>query len=123
MHAHVVPFAPQDASLWQLIAYCAGTGGSLLIIGSAAGVAFMGMQKDAGFGWYARRITPWATAGYLAGIATYALQQQAGAALPLLLAGAGGGVGGEGAAGSGTAVAVAAAAGAATQQLLVVQGG
>ncbi|KXZ46642.1 hypothetical protein GPECTOR_42g853 [Gonium pectorale] len=65
---------PQDSPLWQLIAYCAGTGGSLLIIGSAAGVAFMGIDRSASFGWYARAITPWATAGYLAGLATYVLQ-------------------------------------------------
>ncbi|KAJ7561734.1 hypothetical protein O6H91_03G039000 [Diphasiastrum complanatum] len=37
---------PTDSQFWQLIAYCAGTGGSLLIIGSAAGVAFMGMEKQ-----------------------------------------------------------------------------
>ncbi|EFJ51295.1 hypothetical protein VOLCADRAFT_57334, partial [Volvox carteri f. nagariensis] len=67
---------PQDSSLWQLIAYCAGTGGSLLVIGSAAGVAFMGMDRSASFGWYARRITPWATAGYFAGLAVYVLTQQ-----------------------------------------------
>jgi len=61
---------PPDSPLWQLIAYAAGTGGSLLIIGSASGVAFMGMEK-AGFGWYARKITPWALLGYGAGLATY----------------------------------------------------
>ncbi|KAG2495836.1 hypothetical protein HYH03_006075 [Edaphochlamys debaryana] len=66
---------PQDASLWQLIAYCAGTGGSLLIIGSAAGVAYMGMERSATFNWYASRITPWALAGYVAGLGTYGLQQ------------------------------------------------
>ncbi len=68
---------PQDSSLWQLIAYCAGTGGSLLVIGSAAGVAYMGMEKGVGFGWYAKRVTPWAAVGYFAGIGTYLLQQQA----------------------------------------------
>lgn len=36
---------PMDSPLWQLVAYCAGTGGSLLVIGSAAGVALMGMEK------------------------------------------------------------------------------
>lgn len=46
---------PQDNELWQLIAYCAGTGGSILIIGSAAGVAFMGMEK-ADFFWYAKKV-------------------------------------------------------------------
>lgn len=44
-----------DAQLWQLIAYCAGTGGSILIIGSAAGVAFMGMEK-ADFFWYLKKV-------------------------------------------------------------------
>ena len=49
---------PQDSMLWQLIAYCAGTGGSILIIGSAAGVAFMGME-NAEFLWYVKRVSPW----------------------------------------------------------------
>eukprot|EP00898_Chlorokybus_atmophyticus_P004899 jgi/Chlat1/540/Chrsp103S08599 len=61
---------PQDASLWQLIAYCAGTGGSILIIGSAAGVAFMGMEK-ADFFWYSKKVSLVALAGYLAGIGVY----------------------------------------------------
>lgn len=39
---------PMDSPLWQLVAYCAGTGGSLLVIGSAAGVALMGMEKVGG---------------------------------------------------------------------------
>eukprot|EP00198_Chlamydomonas_reinhardtii_P005355 XP_001694691.1 sodium ion/proton transporter protein [Chlamydomonas reinhardtii] len=67
---------PMDSDLWQLIAYCAGTGGSLLVIGSAAGVTLMGMDRSVSFGWYARRVTPWATAGYLAGLAAYVAQQQ-----------------------------------------------
>lgn len=46
---------PQDAEFWQLIAFCAGTGGSMLIIGSAAGVAFMGMEK-VDFFWYLRKV-------------------------------------------------------------------
>ncbi|KAG5548186.1 hypothetical protein RHGRI_013778 [Rhododendron griersonianum] len=45
---------PQDSEFWQLVAYCAGTGGSMLIIGSAAGVAFMGMEK-VDFFWYLRK--------------------------------------------------------------------
>lgn len=49
-----------------------GTGGSLLVIGSAAGVAFMSIE-GAGFGWYLKRVTPWAVAGYGAALATYAL--------------------------------------------------
>ena len=70
---------PRDSTLWQLIAYCAGTGGSILVIGSAAGVAFMGMEK-ADFVWYLRRVSPVALAGYFAGVGTYvglhALQAQ-----------------------------------------------
>jgi Na+/H+ antiporter NhaD/arsenite permease-like protein len=46
---------PQDSEFWQLIAYCAGTGGSMLVIGSAAGVAFMGMEK-VDFFWYFRKV-------------------------------------------------------------------
>uniref|UniRef100_A0A0D6R2A7 Citrate transporter-like domain-containing protein n=1 Tax=Araucaria cunninghamii TaxID=56994 RepID=A0A0D6R2A7_ARACU len=61
---------PVDSELWQLIAYCAGTGGSMLIIGSAAGVAFMGMEK-VDFFWYLRKVSGFAFAGYAAGIAAY----------------------------------------------------
>ncbi|GJP35622.1 hypothetical protein CLOM_g20117 [Closterium sp. NIES-68] len=61
---------PADAELWQLIAYCAGTGGSILIIGSAAGVAYMGMEKT-DFFWYLRKVSGVALAGYVAGMATY----------------------------------------------------
>lgn len=63
----------QDGIFWQLLAYCAGTGGSLLIIGSAAGVVAMGLQ-NVSFGWYLKNITWIALVGYVAGIATYALQ-------------------------------------------------
>jgi Na+/H+ antiporter NhaD/arsenite permease-like protein len=55
-------------------AYCAGTGGSCLNIGSAAGVAAMGLERI-DFMWYARRIAPLALVGYLAGVAIYFLQQ------------------------------------------------
>lgn len=61
---------PQDSDFWQLVAFCAGTGGSLLIIGSAAGVAFMGMEK-VDFFWYIRKVSGFAFAGYAAGITTY----------------------------------------------------
>ncbi len=61
---------PMDSKLWQLLAYCAGTGGSILIIGSAAGVAFMGLEK-VDFIWYLKRISLTAFAGFLAGLATY----------------------------------------------------
>lgn len=57
---------PPNDQFWMLLAYCAGTGGSCLIIGSAAGVAAMGLEY-VNFVWYARRIAPWALAGYLAG--------------------------------------------------------
>ena len=56
-----------DSDVWHFIAYAAGTGGSLLIIGSAAGVVAMGMEKIS-FGWYLRNITPIALAGYIAGM-------------------------------------------------------
>ena len=64
---------PTDSKLWEFLAYCAGTGGSNLVIGSAAGVAVMGMENLA-FGWYLRRISWLAGAGYLAGAATFLLQ-------------------------------------------------
>lgn len=46
---------PQDSEFWQLVAFCAGTGGSMLVIGSAAGVALMGMEKI-DFFWYLRKV-------------------------------------------------------------------
>jgi Na+/H+ antiporter NhaD/arsenite permease-like protein len=64
---------PPDSFIWEFMAYCAGTGGSILIIGSAAGVAAMGLEKIEFF-WYARRIGPLALAGYFAGIAAYIMQ-------------------------------------------------
>jgi Na+/H+ antiporter NhaD/arsenite permease-like protein len=64
---------PQDSFLWEFMAYCAGTGGSILIIGSAAGVAAMGLEKIEFF-WYASRIGPLAFAGYFAGVAAYIIQ-------------------------------------------------
>ncbi len=65
---------PPNDPFWMLLAYCAGTGGSCLIIGSAAGVAAMGLERIE-FIWYARRIAPLALLGYLAGVAIYFLQQ------------------------------------------------
>lgn len=59
---------PQDDHFWSMLAYCAGTGGSILIIGSAAGVAAMGIEKIS-FVWYLKRIAMAAFAGYLAGFA------------------------------------------------------
>ena len=63
---------PVDHDFWELLAYCAGTGGSMLIIGSAAGVAIMGIFKI-DFIWYLKRISLLALLGYLAGIGTYIL--------------------------------------------------
>jgi Na+/H+ antiporter NhaD/arsenite permease-like protein len=64
---------PVDTFLWEFIAYCAGTGGSILVIGSAAGVAAMGLEKIHFF-WYVKRISALALVGYLAGAAVYILQ-------------------------------------------------
>jgi Na+/H+ antiporter NhaD/arsenite permease-like protein len=63
---------PADSNIWEMVAYCAGTGGSCLIIGSAAGVAAMGMEHI-DFMWYARRIAWIALLGYLAGAVTFIL--------------------------------------------------
>ena len=63
---------PQDHSFWELLAYCAGTGGSTLIIGSAAGVAIMGILKI-DFLWYLKKISWLALLGYFAGIGVYYL--------------------------------------------------
>lgn len=63
----------QDGLFWHLLTYCAGVGGSLLIIGSAAGVVAMGLE-NINFGWYMRKITLMALAGYLAGIAVIFLE-------------------------------------------------
>ncbi|MBL7883747.1 MAG: sodium:proton antiporter NhaD [Bacteroidia bacterium] len=62
---------PPDSYLWEFMAYCAGTGGSILIIGSAAGVAAMGMEKI-DFIWYLKKIAWLAIIGYTAGAFTYA---------------------------------------------------
>ncbi len=66
---------PADSFLWEFVAYCAGTGGSILIIGSAAGVAAMGLEKIEFF-WYVRRISGLALLGYLGGAAAYIVQYQ-----------------------------------------------
>jgi len=64
---------PADSHLWQLIAFCAGTGGSILIIGSTAGVAFMGLEK-VHFLWYVRKVSLIALVSYLGGVAVFMLQ-------------------------------------------------
>ena len=66
---------PTDHNFWEFLAYCAGTGGSCLIIGSAAGVAAMGIEKI-NFFWYIKKISLLALVGYLAGAAVYLLQNQ-----------------------------------------------
>ena len=63
-----------DGIFWQLLAYCAGVGGSMLIIGSAAGVVVMGLEKIT-FGWYMKKITWVAFAGYIAGMIIYWLER------------------------------------------------
>ena len=65
---------PTDNPIWHFIAYSAGTGGSLLIIGSAAGVAAMGMEKIS-FGWYFKNISWLALLGFLAGAIVFILMQ------------------------------------------------
>lgn len=76
---------PRDSEFWQLVAFCAGTGGSMLIIGSAAGVAFMGMEK-VDFFWYLRKVSGFAFAGYAAGIAAYLAMHNLNISLPTTLA-------------------------------------
>ena len=71
IHGAEVMFDPNHP-FWEFLAYCAGTGGSLLIIGSAAGVAVMGMEKI-DFIWYLKKITPLAFAGYIAGAIVFIL--------------------------------------------------
>jgi len=64
----------KDGVFWQFLAFCAGTGGSALIIGSAAGVAVMGLEKI-DFVWYLKKISILALIGYFAGAGTYILMQ------------------------------------------------
>lgn len=66
---------PADHFLWEFLAYTAGTGGSILIIGSAAGVAAMGLERIEFF-WYVKRISALALLGYLAGAAVYIAQYE-----------------------------------------------
>ncbi|HMQ49936.1 MAG TPA: sodium:proton antiporter NhaD [Saprospiraceae bacterium] len=66
---------PMDAKLWQFIAYAAGTGGSIFIIGSAAGVAAMGMERI-DFIWYLKKMSWIALAGYIAGVIVFLIVYQ-----------------------------------------------
>jgi len=66
---------PPDHFLWEFLAYCAGTGGSILIIGSAAGVAAMGLERIHFF-WYVKKVSGLALVGYFAGAGVYLLQYQ-----------------------------------------------
>lgn len=66
---------PTDHYFWEFLAYCAGTGGSILIIGSAAGVAAMGMEKI-DFFWYLKKISLLALLGYFSGAIVYILQHE-----------------------------------------------
>jgi Na+/H+ antiporter NhaD/arsenite permease-like protein len=66
---------PADHFLWEFLAYCAGTGGSILIIGSAAGVAAMGLEKIRFF-WYIKKISGLALVGYFSGAGVYLVQYQ-----------------------------------------------
>lgn len=68
---------PTDHYFWEFLAYCAGTGGSILIIGSAAGVAVMGMEKI-DFIWYLKKVSLLALLGYLAGGIVYIAQEESG---------------------------------------------
>jgi Na+/H+ antiporter NhaD/arsenite permease-like protein len=63
----------QDGAFWHFLAYTAGTGGSILIIGSAAGVAVMGLEKIS-FMWYLKNISPWALLGYFGGAIVYIIE-------------------------------------------------
>ena len=63
---------PSESKIWEFMAYCADIGGSILIIGSAAGVAVLGMEKI-DFLWYLRRISFVALLGYFAGVTAYLL--------------------------------------------------
>lgn len=74
IHPEAGHFFSQDGLFWEFLAYCAGTGGSALIIGSAAGVAVMGLEGIP-FGWYLKRISLLAIIGYFAGAFAYIIQE------------------------------------------------
>lgn len=79
MEKHIDILKIEDNSCFDLnFRYCAATGGSLLVIGSAAGVAFMGMERNVSFGWYVKSIGPAALAGYFLGVGGILAQQALG---------------------------------------------
>jgi len=69
---------PANSLFWNLITFCCATGGSLLIVGSAAGIAFAGLEHKASFGWYLTTVSPGALFGYALGIAVIFAQHAAG---------------------------------------------
>merc|ERR1712038_436898 len=71
---HMFADKPVDDPLWQLVALAAGTGGSILSVGSIAGVTLMTME-GVGYLWYCRRVSLWAALGFGCGIATYQLER------------------------------------------------
>ena len=73
MGMYDIVFYVPDSTFWLLLAYCAGIGGSMLIIGSAAGVVVMGLQNIS-FGWYLKHFSWIATLGYLSGILAFYMQ-------------------------------------------------
>lgn len=73
-HATYMLSFVQDGTFWQLLAYCAGVGGNILIIGSAAGVVVMGLERI-NFIWYAKHISLLAISGYFSGILIFLLQK------------------------------------------------
>jgi Na+/H+ antiporter NhaD/arsenite permease-like protein len=73
MNMYPLSQLPGDSQFWELLAFCAGTGGSMLIIGSAAGITAMGASHIK-FGWYAKHFSLLALAGFAAGIGVYFLQ-------------------------------------------------
>jgi len=75
MGMYDIALYPADHKIWEFIAYCAGTGGSVLIIGSAAGVAAMGLEKI-DFIWYLKKMGFLAFLGYIAGAMVYLVQYQ-----------------------------------------------
>ena len=73
MYTDLVGDFAVDGLFWQLLAYCAGVGGSILIIGSAAGVVVMGLERIS-FGWYLKHVSWLVFVGYVAGIVAYWFQ-------------------------------------------------